>query len=76
VVFIGLQKLIYLKVASGRIYLGAGLAVSHLQGWLSDLGAGVPARSRYQYLTWRQYRAFRVKVLENKVPEKVEPVRA
>ena len=49
-------------------------AASHLQGWLSGIGAGVPARSRYKHFTWRQYRALRAKVFENKIREKVEPI--
>jgi GT2 family glycosyltransferase len=49
-------------------------AASHLHGWLSGICAGVPARSRYKRLTWRQYRALRSKVFENKNPEKVEQI--
>ena len=47
-------------------------AASHLQGWLSGIGAGVPARSRYKHLTWQQYQALRAKALENEIPEKIE----
>jgi glycosyltransferase involved in cell wall biosynthesis len=65
----GAAFLIFRRFLNDRKYF-----LSHLQGWLSGVRAGMLARRRYKHLTWRQYRVFRASSLATLVPERVEHI--
>lgn len=69
VVAAGIPTLILKRLLNSPKY-----ATSHLQGWLSGIAAGVPARSRYKHLTWRQYQELHIQMLKNRIPEELHPL--